>query len=127
MNVKGDIPRLITAVAEGRTYSEIARVAGVSVSTVKRRLQDPEVIDAIRGARVQLHREHAGQMGRLVTESIAGLGLLVGNADPHVALRAISLVLGTHLKLTATVDFEERLAQLERSASEHECGDDDDS
>jgi len=113
MNRKGSDEALIAAAAAGQAHARVARASGVSISTVKRRLGEPEIVEAIRDLRLQQHRAYAAQMGDATGDAIERLRTLVDHEDPHVALRAIALVLGTWPKLTAVADIEERLNSLE--------------
>lgn len=115
MKRKGSDEALVAAAAEGRSYAQIAEVAGISVATVKRRLAEPDVVEAVRDFRLQQRRRHLTEVERASGDAIERLHSLVLHEDPHVALRAISLVLATGPKLTATVDLEERLRVIEQS------------
>lgn len=112
---KGNHGRFIEAVAQGRSYSEIAQAAEISIATVKRRLQEPSILEEIREVRRQRHREHAAQLAVLSTSAIHKLGELMRSEDDGVALRAVQLVLGNGIKLTTIVDFDDRLGLVERA------------
>ena len=124
MDGKGDLPALVAAAVAGRTLTEVARASGVSVSTVQRRLRDPDVVEAVRDAKSQQRQERLGQLSELSARSIRRLGELVDDDHPLVALRAITLVLTAVLKLDTVVDTDERLAALEAAADQ--TGDPDD-
>jgi DNA-directed RNA polymerase specialized sigma24 family protein len=53
--MSADEAEMVAAAVDGRTLNEIAVAAGVSVSTVQRRLKEPEIIEQVREARSQ-HR-----------------------------------------------------------------------
>ena len=126
MKRKGSDEALVAAAAAGRSYAQIAEVAGISVATVKRRLVEPDVVEAVRDFRLQQRRRHLTEVERASGDAIERLHSLVLHEDPHVALRAISLVLATGPKLTAVVDLEERLRIVEQegahSASDVDLG-----
>lgn len=109
----GDDGALIAAAVQGRALGEIAQSAGVSISTVQRRLRDREVAKAIREARVQARRETVGQALSLRTAAMARAGELLGSDDPGVALRAASLLLSNAARIETAYDFSERLSALE--------------
>ncbi len=126
MKLKGNPEQLVRAAAEGATYAQIARVAGVSVATVKRRLQDPEIAQEVREARHQQRREHVGQLSVIAAEAIQRLRELVHSDDPHVASRAVALTLRTLVTLGPQVEVEERLAELEAAVAEQDRDTEDD-
>jgi len=105
---------LVAAVVEGRSLREVAAMAGVSVSTVQRRLKEPEVIEEIRQQRRQQRQELLGRFAHLRTACVSRLTLLVDDPDGGIALRAISLVLATSNRIDLAYDLEERLAALEQ-------------
>lgn len=112
----GDSTRLVAAAVAGRTLSEIAAAAGISVSTVQRRLKEPEIAGQIRSARSQQRHETLGQLHQLSARAVARLGELVEH-EPAVSLRAISLVLGSSAKMAMAVDIDERLTELEAAVA----------
>ena len=63
--MKGDDAEVVAGAVAGLSLSRIAGAAGVSVSTVQRRLNDPRVQDEIRRAKVQQQREALAQMTTL--------------------------------------------------------------
>lgn len=87
--LKGDEGALIAAAVAGRSLEDIARIADVSVSTVQRRLRDPEIAAAIREGRADHQRQAVGQLNEDLTQAITRLRDLVGHEDPSIALRAI--------------------------------------
>jgi hypothetical protein len=120
MKRKGNMDLLITAASEGQPYAEIARAAGVSVATVKRRLQEPEVAREVSQARRQQRREHVGQLSVLATDAIAKLRELIQSDDPQVASRAVGMTLRTVVTLFPQVEIEERLEVLEARLNDQE-------
>lgn len=110
---KGDEAALIAGAVAGRSHAEIAVAAGVSVSTVQRRLRDPQIVAAVQDGRTQQSREAVGRLNDRMPVAIERLGELVMSEDPHVALRAIGMVLGNAHKFTVTIDLDERLSLLE--------------
>jgi AcrR family transcriptional regulator len=115
----GDSSILIAEAVAGRSLSEIATAAGVSISTVQRRLRDPAIVTAIRETRAQHRQERVGQLNILGVDAIRKLAQLIQHEEATVSLRAIALVLGNSIKLEGVVDVEERLSALE-SAADHE-------
>jgi len=112
----GNEAALVAAAVAGRSLEEMARAAGISVSTVQRRLKQPDVVAAVREAIAQSRQERLGQLGVLALEAIRRVGALVNSDDESVALRASHLVLSNVQRLDAVADLEERLAALEVAA-----------
>ncbi len=121
MSRRGDVTALVAAAVAGQSLAAMAGAAGVSVSTVQRRLREPEIADAIRDARAQQRMERLGQLNELGARAVERLGQLLDAEQPVVALRAISLVLTTVIKLDPVVDLEERLTTLENVTAEQEA------
>lgn len=111
--LKGDEAALIAAAVAGRSLPDIAAAAEVSVSTVQRRLRDPEILSALREGRTQQRREAVGQLNSELKSAIEQLGQLLTHEDPNVALRAVGMVLGNAHKYTTAIELEERLNVLE--------------
>src|SRR3954468_8885271 len=87
--LKGDEGALIAAAVAGKSLEDIAQIADVSVSTVQRRLRDPEIAAAIREGRADHQRQAVGQLNEDLNDAITRLRDLVGHEDPAIALRAI--------------------------------------
>lgn len=122
---KGNTAGIITAAVAGRSLLEIAAAGGVSVSTVQRRLKEPEIAEAIREARALQRQERLGQLNELSARAVTRLGELLEDEHPVVAIRAVGLLLTTVIKLDPLVDLEERLTVLEAAAAENPSSDDD--
>jgi len=87
--LKGDEAGLVAAAVRGGTLSEIAAEASVSISTVQRRLRDPDIEVAICEGRTQQQREAVGRLNADLNGAIMRLRELVQHEDPRVALSAI--------------------------------------
>lgn len=127
---KGNVPQLVVAIAEGRSIASAAASAGMSLSTAQRRMREPEVLDAIQEARVDLTRQALGRVRGLRDVALDRLvELLSGDLDPALTLRAVGLVL-RHATAADTAGLHERVLQLERLLSAElttvlELGDED--
>lgn len=124
MNRKGSEEALVAAAAEGLSHAKVAQAASVSVSTVKRRLGEPAIADAIRDFRLRQRQAHAAQLIGANGDAIDRLHALVHHDDPHVALRAIAVIMATTPRLTAVVELEERINSIERNAPNDDATDD---
>lgn len=113
MKSSGDVEALVAAAVLGKPLTEIANLAGVSVSTVQRRLKEPEVMAAINETRGQHRTEALGRMTDLRAQALDRLEALLGDEDPSVALRAVTLVLTTSTRFERDYELAERVAALE--------------
>jgi hypothetical protein len=110
---KGDTAVIVAGAVVGHTLEEIAAASGLSVSSVRRRLDEPSIRAQIRSARDQrLSALLAGQT-TLAAAATARLAELIADEDPEVAHRAAALVLATTVKLAQAVDLTERVRALE--------------
>ncbi len=123
---QGDMAALVAAAAAGRSLAQIAAAAGLSISSVQRRLRDPEIADAVQEARLECRRRAVGRMLELRDAALTRVGDLLAADDPVLALRAATLILNTGLKVEAAYDFHDRLAALEAAQDELERGEGDD-
>lgn len=105
---RGDEAALIAAAVAGRSLKEIAAAAGVSVSTVKRRMSQPDFADLIREGRAEQQRQAVGRLNDDLAVVIDRLHELAAHEDPKIALSAID-------KLLANVH---RFAKSEAPSSE---------
>lgn len=115
---KGNEAALIAAVVAGKTLPQIAEAAGVAVSTVQRRLHEPEIEKLIAEARTRQRDEALGQAASLRGPALARLAELVESPNETVALRAIRLTLTTTMRLEEIHDLDQRLRALE-AADDH--------
>jgi DNA-binding Lrp family transcriptional regulator len=125
MSGKGDISLLIEAAVAGRTLPEVAAVTGVSVSTVHRRLKEPDVSVAIRDARAQQRQERLGRLSGLSVRALTRPAELLDHDNPMVVLKAVGLTLGTAIRLDPIVDLEERLTAVAAAAAELRSAEED--
>ncbi len=116
----GDEAALVAAAAAGRPLAQVAAAAGVSMSTVQRRLRDPEVVSAVAVARSELRRQAVARIVNLRASALNRVEAILELDDPALALRAATLILNTSLKVEAAYDFHDRLAALEEGLVEEE-------
>ncbi len=128
MKETGNTAVLVAGIVAGRSLREVAAMAGVSLSTVQRRLKDPDVIADIKDERSQQRQETLGRFSQLRTSCIDRLAVLVDDANAGISLRAIALILNATGRLDSTFDLEQRLTELEglfeAAALEVDDGDD---
>jgi hypothetical protein len=105
---------LLTALACGATREVAARQAGVSESTVFRRLRDAEFCRKLKDLRAEMVERTAGMLTAASMESVRTLVELQKPAQPAaVRLGAAKAVLEIGLKLRELTEEEQRLAALE--------------
>ena len=117
---RGHTEALVSAAAEGRSLTEIAAAAGVSVSTVQRRLRDQDIVGAINEVRTQQRSEAVGQLAGLRSEAIARLHTIIYDENAQISLRAIALVLRTSATFDNVHDLDRRVSALESPPPEDE-------
>jgi hypothetical protein len=112
-------PRLLLALACGATVESAARQAGVSESTVYRRLADPDFRQQLHTVRSDMVQRTAGALTAAATEAVRTLLELQKPAVPAaVRLGAARAVLEIGVKLREVAELEERLTVLEQQFAE---------
>jgi hypothetical protein len=107
--------RLLLALACGATVESAARQAGVSESTVYRRLADPDFRQQLHAVRSDMVQRTAGALTAAATEAVRTLLDLQKPAVPAaVRLGAARAVLEIGVKLREVAELEERLTALEQ-------------
>jgi AcrR family transcriptional regulator len=112
--VSANDAEMVAAAVAGRTLTEIAAAAGASVSTVQRRLRDPDIMERVRQARSQHRQEALGQLTSLRSRALERLHDLLEGDDPALVLGTATLVLSTATKFDRVADLDERVAELEQ-------------
>lgn len=102
--LKGDEAKLVAAAVRGGALGEIAKEAGVSISTVQRRLRDPDIDAAIRQGHAQQQREAVGCLNSDLPGAISRLRELVQHDDPRIALGAIDKLITHAHRFNRAVD-----------------------
>ena len=107
--------KLLDALAAGLGPTAAAKAAGVSVSTVKRRLRDPRVLDAVEARRSDLLTATAAQLVAAGTAAVVTLTRVMRDeqAPPAARVAAAKAALSAGLTYRAAADTEARLAALE--------------
>ena len=105
---------LMLALACGATLENAARQAGISESTVRRRIQDPEFQRKITTLRWDMVQRAVGMVTAAMAESVKTLIVLQKESVPSSSrLGAARTMLEIGLKLREQHDLEQRLAELE--------------
>src|SRR5689334_22084195 len=107
--------KLLMALACGATIESAARQAGVSESTVQRRLDDPTFRQQLQTLRADMIQRTAGALTAASTESVRTLlELQKPSAPPAVRLGAARSILEIGIKLREAADLEARLSAMEQ-------------
>jgi hypothetical protein len=105
---------LLMALACGATYEAAAAKAGVSKTTVYRRLQAPEFQRQLQETQAEMVRRTSGTLTAAGTEAIKTLlSLLQPSAPAAVRLGAARSVLELGIKIRELAELEKRVAALE--------------
>jgi AcrR family transcriptional regulator len=106
--------RLLALLACGATVEAAARQAGVSESTVYRRLADRDFRRRLQAVRADFVQRTAGTLTAAATEAVRTLLELLKPASPAaVRLGSARSVLELGMKVREVSDLEERMAALE--------------
>lgn len=110
---------LVAALACGATKESAAHQAGVSLSTVHRRLADPEFCRQLQAFRADIVQRMAGALTAAGLEFVKTLIALQSAATPPATrLGAARAGLELGMKVREMTDLEERLAALEQRMAE---------
>ena len=91
--MKGNHAMLITGAVDGLTHAELAKRTGLSVSTVKRRLEDPEIRRQIQEQRSKQLEMTTSRTQALREAAISRLAELMNSAAEPIALKAANSLL----------------------------------
>ena len=109
----GNIPEMIAAIASGRSLAETAKTSRMSVSTVQRRLREPEIQAQIDQSRVDLTRQALGRVRGLRDLALDRVAeILSQDESPGLTLRAAELIL-RHAAAADTAWLHDKVLQLE--------------
>ena len=108
---------LIAALAGGATIRDAAAVAGVSESTVHRRLDDPDFRRRVADARAEMLSRAVSQLADASTEAVATLRALLDAEAETVRLGSARAILELGAKLRES-ELERRIAALETQLAE---------
>ncbi len=106
--------QLLAALACGATAEAAARSAGVSASTVQRRLREPAFRARLQALRSDVVERSAAALSASGTEAVKTLLALMKDTSPAaVRLGAAKAVLELGVRLREAAELEQRLAALE--------------
>jgi hypothetical protein len=112
---KGADEVLLQALACGATQKSAAEKAGISESTVARRLHDPAFQERLQATRADMVQRTASALTAASMEAVKGLLELMRSGDERVRLGAIRTILEHSTKLREESDLAQRVARLEET------------
>ena len=105
---------IVEALARGECQTAVAKLAGCSATTIRRRLENPEFRNQIERFRETMLDSAAGQLGAILNKAVATLeGLLVKSTPPAVRLAAAKSVIELTIRTREVLSWEKRIAELE--------------
>jgi hypothetical protein len=111
--------KAIAALVSTGTMAEAAEVAGCSLRSIERWMQDPDFSRELRAARRRVVEAAIGSAQARMIDAVETLRRNLNvSRSPGAQVRAASLILEYGLKGLRELDLEERLAALEEAASE---------
>jgi hypothetical protein len=112
---RGADGKLLLALACGATAEAAARQAGVSESTVRRRLKEPAFVAKLNKTRAEMHLRVADQLTAASTEGVRTMVQLMKETNSgSVRLGAARSVVELSTKVRETADLAIRLTELEQ-------------
>lgn len=108
---------LAMALASGKTWREAAAEVGVGVSTVTRRMREPNFRALILTLRRSAVEQAAGLLAKSMADAATQLGLIATDGvDEGNRLRAAVSLLQLGLRFHEQLDLAERISALEESS-----------
>ena len=105
---------IIEALARGEGQTSAATLAGCSVSTIRRRLDDAEFRARVEKFRAEMLDAAAGKLGSTVVKAVSTLeSLLSSETPPAVRMASAKAIVEFALKTREILSWEKRLSDLE--------------
>jgi hypothetical protein len=108
---------LATALATGASASAAARQMDLSISTVKRRMADPDFRKLVCDLRQEVFTAALGRMTDNMTRAADAVSALLDAEQPAVRLRAARTLLTLGLKLQEALELTDRIRDLEEEVA----------
>jgi hypothetical protein len=105
--------------ANGSTYAEAAKEAGVSERSIYGWLKRPDFLDAVEQYRGQVVGELDTKLTGLVGKAMKSLNELLDDESSAVRLSAVRTTLDNFFRVHEIASFEKRITALEESANAH--------
>jgi len=107
------------ALAVGTSASEAARQTGISLSTVNRRLADPDFRRFVAQLRGQMLERALGRVTDSMSKAADTLAGQLDASEPAIRIRAARALLSLGLRLHDAVDIVERIRQVEEELARY--------
>jgi len=105
---------IVESLARGESQTATATLAGCSVSTIRRRLDDAAFRERIEKFRAEMLDAAAGKLGATVAKAVETLeSLLSSDAPPAVRMASARSLIEFSLRAREAVSWEKRLVELE--------------
>ncbi len=105
---------IIEALARGEGQTSAATLAGCSVSTIRRRLDDAEFRERVEQFRAEMLDTAAGKLGSTVVKAVSTLeSLLSSETPPAVRMASAKALVEFALRTREALSWEKRIADLE--------------
>lgn len=104
---------LVMALAAGASASDAARQLEVSLSTIKRRMADPDFRRLVADLRAEMLHRALGRVTDNMTRAADTLANRLDDPNPAIGIRAARALLTLGLRLHDAVDLTERVRRLE--------------
>jgi hypothetical protein len=104
---------LAMALAAGASASDAARQLELSLSTVKRRMADPDFRQFVSELRAQMLERALGRVTDNMTQAADTLVKLLNDPSPAIQIRASRALLTLGLRLHDAVDLANRVHEVE--------------
>jgi hypothetical protein len=108
------------AIASGASASSAAREMELSLSTVQRRMNDPEFRQLVAELRREMLTSALGRMSHNMTRAADTVAALLDAEEPHIRLRAARALMTLGLKLHDSLELSERIEALEEEVEQRQ-------
>ena len=109
---KGE-PAVSLALAGGASYVDAAKAGGVNVSTVVRRMAEPEYVAGVLALRSELLQRAVGKLARSAEAAAECLEALLGEDSPQARLGACRAIFEYASRFHDMAVIEQRITALE--------------
>jgi len=111
---------LAMAIASGASASSAAREMELSLSTVQRRMADPEFRKLVAELRREMLTSALGRVSHNMTRAADTVAALLDAEEPHIRLRAARALMTLGLKLHDSLELSERIEALEEEVEQRQ-------
>jgi len=109
---------IVEALSRGESQTAAATLAGCSVSTIRRRLDDAEFRGRVEKFRAEMLDSAAGKLGATVVKAVTTLeSLLSSEIPPAVRMASAKALIEFSLRTREALSWEKRIAELEARAA----------